>query len=68
LETSKTTSDQNLDAQVREAVKDIVAIRKLGSAAHMSTNKSQSAVLRELNPEALKRVARILAEMDEAAQ
>jgi hypothetical protein len=54
--------------QVQEAVRGVLALRKLAKDANMHTNKSQTAILKELSPEALKRVAIILAQMEEAGQ
>ena len=49
------------DIEVREAVEGILALRKLGRDSHMSTNKSQTHILQKLAPDALRRVAVILA-------
>jgi len=49
------------DIAVREAVEGILALRKLGRDSHMSTNKSQTHILQKLAPDALRRVALILA-------
>jgi enhancing lycopene biosynthesis protein 2 len=52
------------DAEVREAVEAVLALRKLGRDSHMSTNKSQTHVLQKLGPDALRRAALILAAFD----
>jgi len=57
--------NKELDQQVQEAVRGVVALRKLAKDANMHTNKSQTAILKTLSPEALKRVALILAAMEE---
>ena len=49
------------DIEVREAVEGVLALRKLSRDSHMSTSKSQTRILQELGPDALRRVELILA-------
>jgi hypothetical protein len=64
----ETLPERELDQQVQDAVRGVFALRKLAKDANMHTNKSQTAILKTLSPEALKRVALILAQMEEAGQ
>jgi hypothetical protein len=61
-------SEKDLDKQVQDAVRGVLALRKLAKDANMHTNKSQTAILKTLSPEALRRVALILAQMEEAGR
>jgi hypothetical protein len=54
------------DIEVHEAVRDLMALRKLSAATGTITTRTQNDLLRRLNPEVLVRVARILAQMEEA--
>jgi hypothetical protein len=53
---------------VQEAVRDLIALRKLSAATGTITTRTQNDLIRRLKPEVLVRVARILAEVEEASQ
>jgi hypothetical protein len=53
------------DIEVRTSVEGVLALRKLARDSHMSTNKSQTHILQKLGPDALRRVALILATLEE---
>jgi hypothetical protein len=53
------------DAAVRDAVRDVIALRALTKSVNMRTTHSQTAVLKTLTPAALARVAVILSKMTE---
>jgi hypothetical protein len=48
------------DASVRDAVRDVLALRALTKSVNMRTTHSQTAILKALTPSALARVAVIL--------
>jgi hypothetical protein len=56
------------DALVREIVRDILALRKLTKECQTQTSRTQGAILQALEPKILTRVARVLAETEEAIQ
>ena len=56
------------DTLVRETVQDILALRKLTKDCQTQTSRTQGAILQALEPNILTRVARVLAEMEEAVR
>jgi hypothetical protein len=54
------------DVSVRDAVRDVLALRALTKSVNMRTSHSQTAVLKTLSPVALARVAVILNELEKA--
>jgi len=52
------------DSEVREALRQVLALRALTTSTGTVTTYSQNKVLRALTPEALTRVAVILNELD----
>jgi hypothetical protein len=67
LDKTPQTREQE-DAQVHDAVRQVIALRKLAKDANMRTTHTQTAILKNLSAAALARTAVILAEMEEAAQ
>jgi hypothetical protein len=65
--TTPQTKEQE-DASVRDAVRDVLALRALTKSVNMRTTHSQTAILKALTPSALARVAVILEATKEAAQ
>ena len=63
----KTTQTQE-DTLVRETVRDVLALRKLTKDCGTKTSRTQGEILQSLEPKILTRVARILAETEEAPQ
>jgi len=56
------------DTLVRETVRDILALRRLTKDCQTQTSRTQGAILQALEPKILTRVARVLAETEEAAR
>jgi hypothetical protein len=56
------------DISVQEAIKDLLALRKLTAATGTRTDRTQNELLRQLDAPVLVRVARILVEMEEAGR
>jgi hypothetical protein len=56
------------DASVRDAVRDVLALRALTKSVNMRTTHSQTAILKALTPSALARVAVILETTEKGAQ
>jgi hypothetical protein len=56
------------DILVKETIEDILALRQLQISTGTITSRSQSQILRSLEPKALARVARILSAMDGGKQ
>jgi hypothetical protein len=56
------------DASVRDAVRDVLALRTLTKSVNMRTTHSQTAILKALTPSALARVAVILDATGKGAQ
>lgn len=56
------------DASVRDAVRDVLALRSLTKRVNMRTTHSQTAILKVLTAQALARVAVILEAIEGAAQ
>lgn len=54
------------DASVRDAARDVLALRALTKSVNMRTTHSQTAILKTLTPSALARVAVILSELEKA--
>jgi hypothetical protein len=57
-----------LDLEVQTAVRETLALRWLTARTGTITHRTQNHILQKLSPEALARVAVILAEMEEAGQ
>jgi hypothetical protein len=57
-----------IDQEVRDAVRDILALRDLTKATGTATTRTQNDILRTLSPKALTRVAVILATLQEGAK
>jgi hypothetical protein len=55
-----------VDAEVRQAVRELFALRALTKSTGNHTTFAQNAIIRKLSPVALTRVALILAESDSA--
>jgi hypothetical protein len=60
VETTIPQTKEQEDASVRDAVRDVLALRALTKSVNMRTTHSQTAVLKALTPSALARVAVIL--------
>lgn len=56
------------EREVADAIRGIVALRKLTKETHFQTGRSQSAILKTLNEEQLAKVAIALAAIEEAGQ
>lgn len=56
------------DTAVQEAIKDLLALRKLTAATGTRTDRTQNELLRKLDAPVLVRVARILAEIEETCR
>jgi hypothetical protein len=56
------------DASVRDAVRDVLALRALTKSVNMRTTHSQTAILKALTPSALARVAVILETTEKGAE
>jgi len=60
VETKISQTKEQEDASVRDAVRDVLALRALTKSVNMRTTHSQTAILKALPPSALTRVAVIL--------
>jgi hypothetical protein len=65
--TIRKTKEQ-ADASVRDAVRDVLALRALTKRLNMRTTHSQTAILKALTPSALARVAVILEAAEKVGQ
>ncbi len=68
MENQITQTKEQEDASVRDAVRDVLALRALTRSVNMRTTHSQTAVLKALTPTALARVAVILEATEKVAQ
>jgi hypothetical protein len=68
MEDNTPQTKQQEDRTVQDAMRKVLALRKLAKGVNMRTTHSQTAVLKTLSPAVLARVAVILAEMEEAVQ
>lgn len=64
LDNTPQTKEQE-DAQVRDAVQQVLALRQLAKDTNMRTTHSQTAILKTLSAQALARTAVILASFKE---
>lgn len=58
--------ETHTDTEVKEALRQVLALRALTASTGTITTYSQNKVLRGLSPEALTRVAVILSELEKA--
>lgn len=66
MESAIPQTKEQEDASVRDAVRDVLALRALTKSVNMRTTHSQTAILKALTPSALARVAVILSELEKA--
>ena len=68
MENSTPQTKELEDASVRDAVRDVLALRALTRRVNMPTTHSQTAILKALTPSALARVAVILDATEKGTQ
>jgi hypothetical protein len=68
LENTISQTREQEDTSVRDAVRDVLALRALTKSVNMRTTHSQTAILKTLTPSALARVAVILEATEKVAQ
>lgn len=68
MENTIRKTKEQADASVRDAVRDVLALRALTKRLNMRTTHSQTAILKALTPSALARVAVILEAAEKVGQ
>lgn len=68
METTTPQTKEQEDASVRDAVRNVLALRALTKSVNMRTTHSQTAILKALSPSALARAAVILEATEKGAQ
>jgi hypothetical protein len=60
------TKEEEEEVIFQEAVRNVLALRKLTADSKTQTSRAQGEILQNLSPALLTRVARVLAEMESA--
>jgi hypothetical protein len=68
IDKSPQLSNEQSHREVTDAIRGIMALRKLTKETHFQTGRSQSAILKTLSEEQLAKVAIALAALEEASR